>query len=119
MGYIANIEILDAKKLEERVTDKMKTFSKRAICDLKSLDVRDYENDLELILRKRTLFNVRFKPSGVHIVDLALNKREIELPRGWYRFNLYDLSQKHKDSEQKMKLRHRITTLCSKNLANK
>lgn len=94
VGYIANIEILDAENLDKAVIEKMKTFCNRVPRDLKQLGVQEYENDFNLMRGEKTLYNIRYKPSDVHIVDFNFIDREIKLPHGWYRFNLYDLSKR-------------------------
>ena len=93
VGSIANIEILDAENLDTRVSDKMRTFCNQVHNVLRQLDVHDYENDFNLMRGEKTLFNVRYKPCDVHIVDFNFIEREIKLPHGWYRFNLYDLKK--------------------------
>jgi hypothetical protein len=93
VGYIANLEILVPEHMDKRVIDKMTAFCNQVPRDLNQLDVHDYENDFNLMRCEKTLFNVRYKPVDVHVVDFNFMEREIKLPHGWYRFNLYDLNK--------------------------
>ena len=94
VGYITKLETLVPENMDKRVSYKMTAFCNQVIGDLSQLDVHDYKNDFDLMRCEKTLFNVRYKPSAVHIVDFNFIDREIKLPHGWYRFNLYDLSKR-------------------------
>lgn len=93
LGYIDELEILKQPYTKKSLCDKKQTFCGKAKYDLIHENITDFENDLTEMCSEDTLFNVRFKPENVHINDFNFTEREILLPHGWYRFNLYNLDK--------------------------
>ena len=91
LGYIDGLEILKQPFTKQSLNDKKHTFCGKAKDDLINENITGFENDLIEMCSEETLFNVRFKTENVHINDFNFTEREIVLPHGWYRFNLYDI----------------------------
>jgi len=94
IGKISNIEIVKSEILTTEESLKVKDFIKQVNCDLKNPDFIDYTSDFRQMCEENSLYNVRFKPENVQLIKTDLSTREIRLPHGWYRFNLYDLDNK-------------------------
>jgi hypothetical protein len=92
LGYINNVEILAQPYTNSALIEKKEQFASKAGKDLVELKIAGFQPDLAELSESYNLFNVRFKKSDVHIADFDFEKREIKLPHGWYRFNLYDLN---------------------------
>ena len=95
LGFISDLEVLNRPYTNQKLIDKMVSFCQHVPTELNQLDVKDYQKDLIEMCSDQTLFNVRFKPENLHIKDFNFIDREIGLPHGWYRFNLYDLNKYH------------------------
>lgn len=93
LGVIDEIEILKQPFTKKSLIDKKQSFCKLAKADLIEQNITGFENDLIEMCSKDTLFNVRFKSDNVRIRDFKFEEREIVLPHGWYRFNLYNLHE--------------------------
>jgi hypothetical protein len=94
IGKISNIEIVKSEILTSEESLKIKDFIKQVNCDLNNPDFIDYTSDFRQMCEANSLYNVRFKPENVQLIKTDLCTREIRLPHGWYRFNLYDLDNK-------------------------
>ena len=93
LGFIDEIEILKQPFNNKSLIDKKQSFCHNANEDLIEQNITGFEDDLLEMCSKDTLFNVRFKSENVHIRDFKFEEREIDLPHGWYRFNLYNLNK--------------------------
>jgi hypothetical protein len=95
VGKISNVQIINGQLLSKAEDQKLKEFIKQIHIDLVSPDFIDYSTDLNQMISEKSLYNVRFKAEDVHLLKNILDARhQIELPHGWYRFNLYDLNKK-------------------------
>lgn len=94
LGYIDNVEILKHPFSQKTLNEKKVSFCKKAASDLKNVQINSYQKDLTEMCSEDSLFNVRFKPCDVHIIDFDFHKRPIKMIKGQARFGLYDL-EKH------------------------
>jgi hypothetical protein len=96
VGYIENIEVLKHPFTEQVLIEKKTSFCKQADSDLKNEQIDGYQNDLTKMCSKDILFNIRFKPRDVQIIDFDFQERPIIMKQGQARFGLYDL-EKHRN----------------------
>ncbi|MEN9994070.1 MAG: hypothetical protein RL762_727 [Bacteroidota bacterium] len=96
IGMISNVEIVKKTSLTKDEKHKIEQFIEQVKCDLNHPDFIDYSSDFRQMCEANSLYNVRFKPENVQLIKTDLSTREIRLPHGWYRFNLYDLNKKPK-----------------------
>lgn len=94
LGYIQNLEIVKPPITTKSLNEKKNAFFKKAYIDLNNAQIEGFENDLNEMFNEDTLFNVRFKPTDVHISDFNFQTRPITIGQGQSRFKLYDL-EKH------------------------
>jgi hypothetical protein len=91
LGYIDNLEVLDATDWRNDLINKKQEFCKKAAIELDDVNITRYQKDLLEMSSENTLFNVRFKPSDVKIKDFDYQSRPIKMKQGQARFGLYDL----------------------------
>ena len=91
IGYIDNLEVLNATDWSKDLINKKQEFCKKAAIELDNVNITRYQKDLLEMSSENTLFNVRFKPSDVKIKDFDYQSRPIKMQQGQARFGLYDL----------------------------
>lgn len=94
LGYMDNVEVLKHPFSQKTLNEKKVSFCKKAESHLKNVQINSYQKDLTKMCSEDSLFNVRFKPCDVHIIDFDFQKRTIKMMKGQARFGLYDL-EKH------------------------
>ena len=62
--------------------------------DMQNAGVMDYEILCNEMKECRSVFNIRFKKEDVHICKRKIDDRAIRLPKGLYRFQLYDIAKR-------------------------
>jgi hypothetical protein len=100
LGFIDEIEILNQPLKSKSFISKKQNFCLKAKEDLRLEYITDFENDLLEMCNEDIVFNVRFKSKNVHIQNFNFTEREIILPHGWYRFNLYNVNEAPKLLEE-------------------